>query len=276
MNDLFDNGREMPENEEKEDFIGTDDCSTSSYFYDSPTDEIPILKCEHLSKSYTAGTPVLTDFSLSIGPGKIFGLLGPNGCGKSTLIKMICGLLTPDSGTISICGEPRSQKSNALISYLPERTYFNDAMQVNELLKMFEEFYEDFNLAVAEKMLRDLAIPLNARLKTLSKGMKEKVQLVMVMSRKTKLYLLDEPIGGVDPASREYILNTIIGNYNPEGSIIITTHLIHDVEPVLDDFAFMTYGGELVRAGNCERVRATTGMSIDDLFREVFRCYARY
>ena len=250
--------------------------STLSYGFDSLTAEAPILKCEHVAKSYTAGVPVLKDFSLSVGPGKIFGLLGPNGCGKSTLIKMICGLLTPDSGTISICGEPRSEKSNALISYLPERTYFNDAMAVGELIKMFSDFYADFNSSVAEKMLSDLSIPLGARLKTLSKGMKEKVQLVMVMSRKTKLYLLDEPIGGVDPASREYILNTIISNYNPEGSIIITTHLIHDVEPALDEFAFMTFGGELLRAGNCERIRTTTGMSIDDLFREVFRCYARY
>jgi len=247
-------------------------------FVDTTADSesVPVLRCEHVAKCYKAGTPILADFNLAVAPGRIFGLLGPNGCGKSTLIKMICGLLTPDSGTISICGEPRSEKSNALISYLPERTYFNDGMHVNELLLFFSEFYEDFNYSLAEKMLRDLEIPLNARLKTLSKGMKEKVQLVMVMSRKTKLYLLDEPIGGVDPASREYILNTIIGNYNPEGSIIITTHLIHDIEPALDEFAFMTYGGELVRAGNCERVRETTGMSIDDLFREVFRCYARY
>jgi len=238
--------------------------------------DTPVLRCEHLCKSYTVGRPVLHDFNFEVPTGKIVGLLGPNGCGKSTLLKLISGLLVPDSGIIEIAGEARSEESNALISYLPERTYFNSGMKVKELIAYFSDFFTDFEAGVAEKMLTDLAIPLDARLKELSKGMKEKVQLVMVMSRKAKLYLLDEPIGGVDPASREYILNTIIGNYNPDASVIITTHLITDIEPILDEFAFMGYGGEILRAGNADRVRETTGKTLDELFREVFRCYARY
>lgn len=231
-----------------------------------------ILKVEHLTKSYEAGKPVLLDFNFEVKSGKIVGLLGPNGCGKSTFLKLISGLLVADAGLITIAGEPRSERSNSLISYLPERTYFTPGMRVSELISYFCDFYSDFSREAAERMLTDLGIPLKARLKELSKGMKEKVQLVMVMSRRTKLYLLDEPIGGVDPASRDYILNTIIGNYNPEASIIITTHLIADIEPILDEFAFMTYGGEIVRMGSADIVRETTGMSLDELFREVFRC----
>ena len=219
---------------------------------------------------------MLKDFNISVPSGKILGLLGPNGCGKSTFLKLVSGILTPDSGSIEICGAPRSEESNAMISYLPERTYFNSGMYVYQLIEFFSDFYGDFDPTVAENMLRDLGIPLSEKLKALSKGMKEKVQLVMVMSRRTKLYLLDEPIGGVDPASREYILNTIIGNYNTDASVIITTHLIADIEPALDEFAFMGYGGEILRSGNVDLVRETTGKSIDELFREVFRCFARY
>ncbi len=234
--------------------------------------EAPVLRCEHLKKSYQPGKPVLKDFNLTLEPGKILGLLGPNGCGKSTFLKLVSGLLVPDSGVIEICGEPRSEESNSFISLLPERTYFDSRSRVCELIDFFSDFYEDFNSEAAKTMLTDLSIPPDAKLKTLSKGMKEKVQLIMVMARKTRLYLLDEPIGGVDPASREYILNTIITNYNPEASIIITTHLIADVEPVLDDFAFMTYGGDIVRMGNADTVREATGKSLDELFREEFRC----
>lgn len=234
--------------------------------------DTPVLRVEHLKKSYKPGHPVLVDFNLTLQPGKILGLLGPNGCGKSTFLKLVSGLLVPDSGTIEVCGEPRSEDSNAFISLLPERTYFDSRSRVRELIDLFADFYADFDSEAARKMLSDLSIPLGAKLKTLSKGMKEKVQLIMVMSRKTRLYLLDEPIGGVDPASREYILNTIITNYNPDASIIITTHLIADVEPVLDDFAFMTYGGEIVRQGNADTVREATGKSLDELFREEFRC----
>ena len=235
-------------------------------------DKMPVLRCEHLRKSYQPGKPVLADFNLTVEPGRILGLLGPNGCGKSTFLKLVSGLLVPDSGLIEICGRERCEESNADISFLPERTYFDSRSKVSELVEFFSDFYEDFNSEAALRMLSDLNIPTDAKLKTLSKGMKEKVQLIMVMSRKTRLYLLDEPIGGVDPASREYILNTIITNYNPEASIIITTHLIADVEPVLDEFAFMTYGGEIVRAGHADTVRETTGKSLDELFREEFRC----
>ncbi|MBQ2794291.1 MAG: ABC transporter ATP-binding protein [Clostridia bacterium] len=239
-------------------------------------DNSPILQCKHLVKSYGNAAPVLKDFNISVPAGRILGLLGPNGCGKSTFLKLVAGILTPDSGSIEICGEPRTEESNRLISYLPERTYFNSSMKVYQLIDFFADFYEDFDPSVAEKMLKDLDIPLDRRLAALSKGMKEKTQLIMVMSRRTRLYMLDEPIGGVDPASREYILNTIIGNFNPDASVIITTHLIADIEPVLDEFAFMAYGGEILRAGNAERVREVTGRSIDELFREVFRCSARY
>ena len=239
-------------------------------------DNTPVLQCKHLVKSYGPTLTVLKDFNIMLPPGRILGLLGPNGCGKSTFLKLVAGILTPDSGSIEVCGEPRSEESNRFISYLPERPYFSTSMRVNQLIDFFSDFYTDFHPEVAKKMLADLDIPLDRKLGTLSKGMKEKVQLIMVMSRKTKLYMLDEPIGGVDPASRDYILNTIIGNFNPEASIIITTHLIADIEPVLDEFAFMGFGGEILRAGNAKRVREMTGKSIDELFREVFRCSARY
>ena len=232
----------------------------------------PVLKCENLCKAYKPGKSVLENFNLTIEPGRIVGLLGPNGCGKSTFLKLVSGLLVPDGGRIEICAEERSEQTNAYISFLPERTYFDNSSRVHELISLFADFYTDFDKEAAIKMLNDLHIPLEAKLKTLSKGMKEKVQLIMVMSRKTKLYLLDEPIGGVDPASREYILNTIITNYNPEASIIITTHLIADIEPILDDFAFMTYGGKIIREGNADTVREETGKTLDELFREVFRC----
>ncbi len=231
----------------------------------------PILKCENLSKCYIRDKYVLKDFNITIPKGKIVGLLGPNGCGKSTLLKMISGLLSPDGGTIEIAGLPRSEETNALISYLPERTYFNSRMRASELIDYFSDFYTDFDAELARRLLADLNVPADEKLKTLSKGMKEKVQLVMVMARKTRLYLLDEPIGGVDPASRDYILNTILGNFNPEASVIITTHLIHDIEPALDDFVFMGWGGNILRMGCAEDVRAATGKTLDELFREEFR-----
>ncbi len=232
----------------------------------------PVLMCDKLCKSYTAGLPVLQNFSLSLAGGKIVGLLGPNGCGKSTLLKLIAGILVPNSGEISICGMPRSEQTNALISYLPERPYFQPGVRVVELLDYFSDFYTDFDRARATRMLTDLGIPQNARMKTLSKGTKEKVQLVLVMSRRAGLYLLDEPIGGVDPAARDYILQTIIGNYDPEATVIVTTHLIADIEPVLDDFIFMGYGGQILLGGNADEVRAQHGKSLNELFREVFRC----
>lgn len=231
-----------------------------------------ILECKNLTKAYQKNYAVLKDFNLEIPAGKIVGLLGPNGCGKSTLIKLIAGLLQANSGEITVGGYEVGEKSKALISYLPERTYFNSGMKVAELIKYFEEFYQDFDSERAFKLLSDLGIDPKANLKTLSKGTKEKVQLILVMSRNAKLYLLDEPIAGVDPAAREYILSTIVGNYNPEASIIITTHLITDVEQILDDFVFLGYGGIILKSGNAEDVRNETGKSLDALFKEVFRC----
>lgn len=235
----------------------------------------PILVCENLSKSYVPGHPVLAGFRCTLPRGKIIGLLGPNGCGKSTLLKLICGLLSPDAGEIRICGELRSERTNALVSYLPERPYFGGEMRVCELVEYFADFYTDFDREMAERLLADLGINVGAKLRTLSKGTKEKVQLVLVMSRRAKLYLLDEPIAGVDPAARDYILRTIISNYNPEATVIITTHLIHDVEPVLDEFAFMGYGGQVLLSGVADEVRAERGKSLDQLFREVFQCLPR-
>ncbi len=230
------------------------------------------LECKNLCKSYKKNHPVLDNFNIEIPMGKIVGLLGPNGCGKSTLMKLISGLLQADTGEILIADEPVGENSKALVSFLPERTYFNSNMKVSELISFFEDFYKDFDTARAYKLLEDLLIDPNASLKSLSKGTKEKVQLILVMSRNAKLYLLDEPIAGVDPAAREYILSTIVGNYNPEATIIITTHLISDIEQILDDFVFLGFGGNILRTGNAEEARNESGKSLDELFKEVFRC----
>ena len=241
-------------------------------FWTNKRIEDAVLICEDLCKTYPGlNRPVLDRFCCQIPKGKIIGLLGPNGCGKSTLIKLITGLLVADRGEIYVDGKRRSEKTNALVSYLPERTYFNNWMRVEELLGFFAEFYEDFDMELARKMLGELQIDTNAKLKALSKGTKEKVQLVLVMARKAKLYLLDEPIAGVDPAARDYILQTIIGNYNPEASVIITTHLIYDIEPVLDEFMFMGFGGKVLLSGVADEVRNEKGKSLDELFRECFR-----
>ncbi|MBQ8911534.1 MAG: ABC transporter ATP-binding protein [Clostridia bacterium] len=232
----------------------------------------PILVIDDLSKSYKKGKPVLEHFNFSVEPGKITGLLGPNGCGKSTLLKLISGILIPNSGTITVCGQRVSEKTNALISYLPDSPYFSGGMKVKSMLDYFADFYEDFDTEMAKTMLQDLGIDPSSRFRSLSKGTKEKVQLVLVMSRRARLYMLDEPLGGVDPAARDYILKTIIGSYNPDAAVIITTHLISDVEPVLDDFAFMNYSGRIMMQGNADATREATGKSLDALFREVFAC----
>ncbi len=232
----------------------------------------PVLACNNLCKSYVSGKPVLYNLNIELTGGKIVGLLGPNGCGKSTLIKLVSGILVPDSGQIEICGIPQSEATNSLVSYLPERTYFDNRMRVDDLIAYFTDFFPDFDALRARRMMADLSIDTTARLKTLSKGTKEKVQLVMVMSRQSRLYLLDEPIAGVDPAARDYILSTIIGNYNPEAAVIITTHLIHDIEPVLDEFCFMGYGGQVLLSGVADDVCTEHGKTLDELFREVFRC----
>lgn len=231
-----------------------------------------ILEFKSLSKAYVKGINVISNLNLEIPQGRIIGLLGPNGCGKSTMIKMIAGLLQPTSGEILVNGKAVGEETCADISYLPERTYFTASMKVKDIIDYFADFYKDFDKERAINLLKDLNVDIDAKLKKLSKGTKEKVQLVLVMSRQAKLYLLDEPIAGVDPATREYILSTIVSNYNPEATIIITTHLITDVEQVLDDFIFISYGGQIVMSGNAEETRNQTGKSLDELFKEVFKC----
>lgn len=235
-----------------------------------------ILKCTNLYKSYKGNDFVLNNLNLEIPEGKIVGLLGQNGSGKSTFIKLIAGLLQPNSGEITVCGEPIGEKTKSLVSYLPERTYFNSWMSISELINYFKDFYADFDEKKALSLMEDLGISPKAKLKSLSKGTKEKVQLILVMSRNARLYLLDEPIAGVDSAAREYILGTIVGNYNPDSTIIITTHLIADVEQVLDEYMFITYGGNIVQQGSVDEARAKTGKTLDELFREEFRCSRNY
>ncbi len=228
------------------------------------------LQTQGLSMRYHTAL-ALDGLDLALPQGKIIGLLGPNGSGKTTLIKLAAGLLTPTAGTITVCGEKIGTGSKALVSYLPDRTYFSRQQKIRELLDLFQDFYPDFDRVRAEQMLAALGISQEARLKTLSKGNQEKVQLVLVMSRRAKLYLLDEPIGGVDPAARDYILNTIITNYDPTATVVISTHLIADVERVLDEFVFL-YQGKVVRRGIADETREETGKSLDELFREVFKC----
>ena len=229
-----------------------------------------VLSTVGLSMRYT-NKLALDKLTLDLPQGKIVGLLGPNGSGKTTFIKLAAGLLTPTEGSITICGQSIGPATKAIVSYLPDRPYFSRQMTVAQQLDFFQDFYADFDRTRAETMLEALGIRLNARFRTLSKGTQEKVQLVLVMSRRAKLYLLDEPIGGVDPAARDYILNTIISNYDPSATILISTHLISDVERVLDEFIFL-YQGNVVRSGNADETREETGKSLDELFREVFRC----
>lgn len=230
---------------------------------------MPVLECKQLSKSY-GGTMALDHVDLTIEPGRIVGLLGPNGSGKSTLIKIANGLLVPSSGTITIDGKMPGKETKAIVSYLPERTYLSDWMTVVQLLDFFCDFYPDFDRNAAEHMLTALQISSKLRIKQMSKGTREKVQLVLVMSRKAKLYLLDEPIGGVDPATRDYILHTILTNYNEEASVVISTHLIADVENVLDDVIFINRG-QVALQSSVDDIRSEKGCSVDELFREVFR-----
>ena len=229
-----------------------------------------ILECRGLTKFYGRKS-ALRAVNLDIEPGRIVGLLGPNGSGKTTLIKICTGLLTSTSGEAVIDGMKPGPETKAIVSYLPEITYLNDWMKVSQLIAFFCDFYSDFSSERAYEMLKNLGIDENEPLKSLSKGTKEKVQLILVMSREAKLYLLDEPIGGVDPAARDYILNTIIKNYNPEAAVVISTHLISDIEQVLDDVIFIKEG-EIVLASSVDDLRESQGMSVDAYFREVFRC----
>jgi len=233
-----------------------------------------VLYTAGLSKRY-GGTNALNNINLQLPKGKIIGLLGPNGSGKTTLLKLCAGLLTPTAGVIHIAGTPIGTETKSLVSYLPDRTYLSNQQNVKDQLDFFSDFYADFDRVRAEAMLQALGISPDARFGTLSKGTKEKVQLVLVMSRRAKLYLLDEPIGGVDPAARDYILNTIINNYDPEATVLISTHLIADVEPILDEFVFL-WQGNVIRCGSADAAREESGKSLDELFREVFRCLPNY
>ena len=229
-----------------------------------------VLECKNLTKQYGHVT-ALEDVSFSIEPGRIVGLLGPNGSGKTTLIKLANGLLTPTSGELTICNADPGKETHAIVSYLPERTSIPLWMTASQLLDFYQDFYKDFRRDAAEEMLAHLNIPPKQRIKQMSKGTREKVQLIVTMSRAAMLYLLDEPIGGVDPATRDYILSTIIGNYNPEAAVVISTHLIADVEKVLDEVIFINQG-HVVLQSSVDEIREEKGMSVDALFREVFKC----
>ncbi len=230
----------------------------------------PIVQCMGLTKTY--GRKIaLNQIHLNLERSRIIGLLGPNGSGKSTLIKIINGLLQPTAGDVLINGHRPGVDTKFRISYLPERTYLNPGMKVIEVVQYFQDFYPDFRMDRAYDMLSRLQIQPNERLKNLSKGTKEKVQLILVMSRDADLYILDEPIAGVDPASRDYILHTIVSNYNRNASILLSTHLISDVENILDDVVFIKYGSIVLQAG-AEQIRQNEHKSIDRFFREVFAC----
>ena len=233
--------------------------------------DTPVLECRQLSKIFGA-VRALDEVDLAVGRGRIVGLLGPNGSGKTTLIKTAAGLLTPSAGELLINGQRPGIASKAAVSYLPERTYLSSWMKVADIIAMFRDFYSDFDTAKAGEMLSRLNIDPNDRLRTMSKGTKEKVQLVMVMARKAQLYLLDEPIAGVDPAARDFILNTILTNYNEEGTVLISTHLISDIETVLDEVVFLKDGSVTLHDG-VDSIREREGKSVDALFREIFRAH---
>ena len=228
------------------------------------------LECRDLTKRFGA-TTALDGVNLSIAPGRVVGLLGPNGSGKTTLIKLVNGLLTPTAGEVTICGLQPGKESKALVSYLPDRPCLPEWMSVSQLMDYYADFFADFDRQKAAEMTVRLGLREELRVGQMSKGMKEKVQLILVMSRRAKLYLLDEPIGGVDPATRDYILDTIIRNYSEDASVVISTHLISDVENVLDNVIFLREGKIALQA-NVDDLRAQYGKSVDAVFREVFRC----
>lgn len=227
------------------------------------------IVCEKLCKSY-AGTQALRDVDLHLPAGRIVGLLGPNGSGKTTLIKILAGLLCPTSGQATICGEPIGVSTKACVSYLPDKMYYAGWMRASDLMELFSDFYADFRRDRAEAMCRALGIDLSAKVKSMSKGTKEKLQLILVMCRQASVYLLDEPIAGVDPAAREFILQTILTNYSPESTVLISTHLIADVEPVLDEAVFLK-DGSVVIYDAVDNIRTREGKSLDAVFRDVFR-----
>ncbi len=234
-------------------------------------EQTEIFTCTGLTKRYHKAAAALENIDLHLQRGRIIGLLGPNGSGKTTLLKLANGLLTPTAGQIRISGMAPGPETKAIVSYLPDAQYLPDWMNVEQLVQMFADFYADFDTAKAHEMLAKLEISTRAPLKTLSKGTKEKVQLILAMSRAAQLYLLDEPIGGVDPAARDYILKTILGSYNPNATILISTHLIEDVEPVLDEAVFLRSGAVFAHRA-VEDIRENEGKSVDAYFREVFKC----
>ena len=229
-----------------------------------------LVKCEKVNKYY-GKKHILKDVSFTIPRGKIVGLLGKNGTGKSTLIKLINDLLTIDSGSILINGKEIGVESKKIISFLPERTYLDKSMTVEKVLEYFEDFYDNFDLKKAKKLLKDLDLDIEQKLSKMSKGMQEKVQLVLVMSRKADLYILDEPLGGVDPATRDYILDTILSNFNEGASVIISTHLIADIERILDEVIFIDKG-KIILQSDCDELRKKEKGSIDEIFRRMFKC----
>ncbi|QOV18143.1 ABC transporter ATP-binding protein [Blautia liquoris] len=229
-----------------------------------------ILECRGLTKKY-GKKQALKSVDLDLESGRIIGLLGPNGSGKTTLIKLINGLLSPSEGALLIAGNEPGLKTKEIVSYLPERTYLNENQRVSDVMNFFEDFYSDYDRSRSKDMLERLAIDPTARIKTLSKGTREKVQLILVMSRRAKLYCLDEPIAGVDPAARDYILDTIINNYDENATILISTHLISDVENILDEVIFIK-DGQIRMQTAVDDIRVKQGKSVDALFREVFRC----
>ena len=228
------------------------------------------LVCNGLSKTY-GSVKALDQVDLKLEEGKIVGLLGPNGSGKTTLIKLASRLLVPSEGNVTICGQEPGLETKAMVSYLPDRNYLPDWMKTQDLVKMYQDFYGDFDVERAQEMLNSLGIDYDMPLKNMSKGTKEKVQLILTMSRHAKLYLLDEPIAGVDPAARDYILKTIISNYDETATVLISTHLIADVENVLDEAVFLKEG-KVVLHQSIDELRDTTGKSVDEYFREVFKC----
>ncbi len=229
-----------------------------------------LLECKHLYKEFD-NKQILKDINLKIPRGKIIGLLGKNGTGKSTLIKLINDLLTPTSGEILINGEKPGVKSKEIISYLPERTYLDKEMTIKQVIKYFEEFYKNFDTQKAIKLLKDLNLDINTKISKMSKGMQEKLQLILVMSRKAELYVLDEPLGGVDPATRDYILDTILSNFSEGASVIISTHLISDIERILDEVIFID-NGKIILTSSADELRKKEKLSIDEIFRRYFKC----
>ena len=228
-----------------------------------------LVRCDGLTKNY-GGVVALKNVDLKLESGKIYGLLGPNGSGKTTLLKLLCGLLTPTSGRITILGNEPGVVTKSMISYLPDNNYLNSWMRVEQIVEQFKDFYSDFREEAAYRMLEGLGIDRKAKLKNLSKGNKEKVCLILVMSRAAKLYVLDEPIAGVDPATRDYIISTIIGNYDPDATVLLSTHLISDIEQVLDEVIFIQ-NGEITLRKSVDEIREENGKSVDELFREVFK-----